>query len=241
MRKRLWKIGAAVSLLAGASTLAACTGDASETTVFAAASLADVFTEIDDGNSVLSFGGSSSLVDQLAGGARADVFASADAANMDRARAEDLISGRPVKFATNSLVLVTEANNPLAITGLDDSLDGAKLVTCAPQVPCGRASQELAADLGVELKPVSQELSVTAVLGKVTSGEADAGLVYGTDAARAGDQVEQVEIPRAGDHLNEYWIALVAGGNVAAGQEFIDQVTGAYGQEMLADRGFGAP
>jgi len=241
MGKRFWKIGAAVSLFAGVSTVAACASDAGEATVFAAASLADVFAEIDDGNADLSFGGSSGLVDQLAGGARADVFASADLANMDRARAEELISGRPVKFATNSLVLVTDANNPLGITGLDDSLDGAKLVTCAPQVPCGRASQELAADLGVELTPVSQELSVTDVLGKVTSGEADAGLVYATDAARAGDQVQQVEIPKAADHLNEYWIALVAGGNAAAGQEFIDQITGARGQELLADRGFGAP
>ncbi len=241
MGKRFGKIGAAVSLFAGVSTVAACASDAGEATVFAAASLADVFAEIDDGNADLSFGGSSGLVDQLAGGARADVFASADLANMDRARAEELISGRPVKFATNSLVLVTDANNPLGITGLDDSLDGAKLVTCAPQVPCGRASQELAADLGVELTPVSQELSVTDVLGKVTSGEADAGLVYATDAARAGDQVQQVEIPKAADHLNEYWIALVAGGNAAAGQEFIDQITGARGQELLADRGFGAP
>src|SRR5699024_5487397 len=154
-----------------------------------------------------------------------DVFASADTANMDRAIAEELIVGEPVKFATNTLVWVTPPDNPAEVRGLDDSLAGAKLVICAPEVPCGRASAERAADGGVELDAVSEELAVTVVLGQVVSGEADAGLVYATEALAAGNEVERIEIPQAAGHANDYWIGLVAGGNQASGQEFITEVT----------------
>jgi len=242
------------SVTLGAGAVAGCGASEGEATVFAAASLAAAFGDIaagdiaaggdaapGSGSAVFSFGGSSGLVDQLVGGAPADVFAAADTANMDRAAAAGLIAGEPVQFATNELTLVTPPDNPAAITGLDTSLDGAKLVVCAPEVPCGRASRELAADVGIELTPVSEELSVTDVLGKVTSGEADAGLVYVTDATAAGDKVQQIEIAAAADHVNDYWIALVAGGDAEAGQAFIDQVMSAAGQKVLADYGFGAP
>lgn len=237
------------SVTLGAGAVVGCGATEGEATVFAAASLAAAFGDIaaggdaapGSGSAVFSFGGSSGLVDQLAGGAPADVFAAADTANMDRAVAAGLIVGDPVQFATNELTLVTPPDNPAAITGLDTSLAGAKLVICAPEVPCGRASQELAADVGIELTPVSEELSVTDVLGKVTSGEADAGLVYVTDATVAGDKVQQIEIAEAADHFNDYWIALVAGGDAEAGQTFIDQVMSAAGQKVLADYGFGTP
>ncbi|WP_197510187.1 substrate-binding domain-containing protein [Tessaracoccus coleopterorum] len=148
-----------------AATASPQTADA---VVFAAASLNTVFPGIAAAN--YSFDGSSGLVDQLKGGAPADVFASADRKNMDKAVEAGLIDGDPVLFATNYLVLVTPADNPAGITGFDDSLDGVKLVVCAPDVPCGAATVKAAEANGIELRPVSEEAKVTDVLGKVTAG-----------------------------------------------------------------------
>ena len=211
------------------------------TVVFAAASLHAVFEDIADGAGVkFSFDGSSGLVDQLAGGAPADVFASADKRNMDKAVKQGLIDGEPTMFATNTLVLVTPPDNPAGVTGLDHSLDGAKLVVCASEVPCGGATNRLAEAVGVKLKPVSEETSVTNVLGKVTAGEADAGLVYATDATGAGDKVHTIDIPEAKQDPNTYWIAAVRGGDRAKARAFIERVTG-EGQQALKDYGFGPP
>lgn len=211
--------------------------------VFAAASLSKVFPEITgDADIAYSFDGSSGLVDQLKGGAPADVFASADKKNMDKAVAEGLIDGEPTMFATNYLVLVVPAGNPAQVTGFDASLDGVKLVTCAAEVPCGAATARLSEAKALTLKPVSEESSVTDVLGKVTSGEADAGIVYATDATSAGDKVETIEIDGAKDDPNTYWIALVRNApDKAAGQAFIDAILGADGQQKLSEYGFGAP
>ena len=246
MRDRLGGAARAALVLGLCGAVTACggagTGADDAPVVFAAASLASAFEDLETSEAaVFSFGGSSGLVDQIAGGAPADVLASADTANMDRAVEEGLIVGEPVNFATNGLILITPPDNPGGVTGLDDSLAGAKLVVCAIEVPCGRASFDLARDVGIELEPVSEELSVTDVLGKVTSGEADAGLVYTTDAMAAGERVNIIAIPSAIDHLNDYWIALVAGGNERAGAQFIDVVTGPEGQRVLAEYGFGAP
>ena len=211
------------------------------TVVFAAASLHAAFEDIADGADVRSsFDGSSGLVDQIAGGAPADVFASADKRNMDKAVEKELIDGEPTMFATNTLVLVTPPDNPAGVTGLDESLDGAKLVVCASDVPCGGATNRLAEAVGVSLKPVSEETSVTNVLGKVTAGEADAGLVYATDATGAGDKVHTIDVPEAKNDPNTYWIAAVRGGNSAKARAFIEQVTG-DGQQTLSDYGFGPP
>jgi len=208
--------------------------------VFAAASLNTVFPGIAAAN--YSFDGSSGLVDQLKGGAPADVFASADRKNMDKAVEAGLIDGDPVMFATNYLVLVTPADNPAGITGFDDSLDGVKLVVCAPDVPCGAATVKAAEANGIELRPVSEEAKVTDVLGKVTAGEADAGLVYATDAAGAGDKVVVFDVPGASDEPNTYWIGRVKGApNPEQGDAFIAAVTGEQGQARLRASGFGAP
>lgn len=219
---------------------AADAGDTITATVFAAASLSASFEEIAEGTDVnFSFDGSSGLVDQLAGGAPADVFASADQRNMDRALEHGLISGEPSKFATNYLVLVTPAGNPAGVTGMDASLDDAKLVVCAPEVPCGGATERLAETLDVTLSPVSEETSVTNVLGKITSGEGDAGLAYLTDATGAGDEVEIVDVPEAEGDPNTYWIAAVEGGDTEQAQAFIDLIMNS--QDVLASYGFGAP
>lgn len=218
----------------------AATGGPADAVVFAAASLNTVFPEIAAAN--YSFDGSSGLVDQLKGGAPADVFASADRKNMDKAVEAGLIDGDPVLFATNYLVLVTPADNPAGITGFDSSLDGVKLVVCAPDVPCGAATGKAADENGLELKPVSEEAKVTDVLGKVTAGEADAGLVYATDATGAGDKVHIFDVPGAADDPNTYWIGKVKGApNSEQGDAFIAAITGGEGQAKLKAFGFGAP
>ncbi|MBE9939969.1 molybdate ABC transporter substrate-binding protein [Cellulosimicrobium cellulans] len=224
-------------------------------TVLAAASLRDVFTDLaadfeaeHDGVTVaLSFAGSSDLGDQILAGAPADVFASADERSMARVvDAGD--AADPVAFATNTLTIVTPPGNPAGVeTFADLARDDVKVVVCAPEVPCGGATDTVAEAAGVTLHRVSEEASVTDVLSKVTSGEADAGLVYVTDATLAGDDVEVVDVPETSAALNVYPIALVAAAEdagpeqVALAQAWVDLVTGDAGQAALAAAGFGAP
>lgn len=213
-----------------------------ETRVFAAASLTKALPEVASGNVAYSFDGSSGLVDQIVGGAPADVFASADKRNMDKAVAANVIDGTPAMFATNYLVLVVPPGNPGKVTGFDASLNGVKLVVCAPEVPCGAATRRVAERAGLALRPVSEEPNVTDVLGKVTSGEADAGVVYATDAASAGDKVTRLEIAGAKDDPNTYWIAKVAKApNPAGADAFIAHVLSPDGQQVLTRHGFGPP
>ncbi len=213
-------------------------------TVFAAASLNAAFPEIahkvlgDAYDVTFSFEGSSTLVEQLNAGAPADVFASADEKNMTKATEAKLVE-EPEIFASNILALIVPKGNPAHITGLDGSLDGAKLVVCAPQVPCGRATAELASQLGVTLSPVSEEQKVTDVRGKVESGEADAGLVYRTDAAAAGDAVETVDVAAADKVVNRYPIAIVTKAeHKDAARAFVDAVLSPEGQSILEKYGF---
>ncbi|HHV21787.1 MAG TPA: molybdate ABC transporter substrate-binding protein [Propionibacterium sp.] len=228
---------------AGETDTDASSGGPGRTTVFAAASLSQVFSEVAEGADVsFSFDGSSGLVDQLVGGAPADVFASADERTMTKAVEAGAVDGDPVMFATNHLVLIVPVGNPGGVTGFDRSLDGVRLVTCAPEVPCGAATVRVAETGGVALAPVSEESSVTDVLGKVTSGEADAGIVYATDAARAGERVDTFDIPGATTDPNTYWIAKVANApNAAGADEFIALITGDQGRRALTESGFGPP
>ena len=170
------------------------------------------------------------------------MFASADTANMDKATGADLV-GEPVPFATNTLEIVVPPGNPAGITGLDDlAKSGLNLVICAPEVPCGAAAQQVADDAGLTLTPVSEEQSVTDVLTKVSSGEADAGLVYVTDVQAAGDSVEGITFPESSSVVNTYPIAVVSGSDHPdLAQEFVDLVTGEAGRQVLADAGFGKP
>lgn len=223
--------------------------------VFAAASLKKTFTAIGDqfakdnpGASVeFSFAGSSDLVTQLTQGAHADVFASADTKNMDKAGQAGLLAGAPVNFATNTLTIAVAppGNPPKGITSFRDlTKPDLNVVVCAPQVPCGSATRAVETTSGVQLTPpVSEESSVTDVLNKVTSGQADAGLVYVTDTAAAGDKVVAVSFPpEAAGAVNTYPIATLAhAGNPALAGKFVDLVTGPTGQEILTKAGFGKP
>src|SRR5690625_4132749 len=221
-------------------------GDGQQTTlmVFAAASLQELGAEFEaahEGVGVdFSFTGSSGLVTQIQEGAPADVFASADTANMDKLVDSELSAADPVAFTSNTLMIAVPAGNPAAVTDLASlTEEDVALVLCAPEVPCGAATQEVASASGLGFDPVSQEQSVTDVLGKVSTGEADAGLVYVTDVQKAGEAVEGIEFPEAVDAVNTYPITTVRGAdNAALGQEFIDLVLDETGQDILSAHGF---
>ncbi|GAB4589964.1 molybdate ABC transporter substrate-binding protein [Nocardia sp. IFM 10818] len=225
--------------------------DTKTVTVFAAASLKQVFTRLGadyeaahPGTTVqFSFAGSSDLAAQLNQGAPADVFASADNANMDKVVKTGRITDTPTTFATNTLTIVTPPGNPKRIASLADlSKPGVQLVVCAPQVPCGTATRTVTAAAGVTIAPVSEESSVSDVLAKVTAGQADAGLVYVTDAAGAGAKVTTVPFPESMSAVNTYPIAVVADSPAsAAAREFLRLVTGPEGRKALTEAGFGAP
>ena len=196
------------------------------------------------GSSVdFSFAGSSDLVTQLTQGAPADVFASADTRNMDKAATAGLLAGDPVNFATNTLTIVTAPGNPKGIRSFQDlAQPGLNVVVCAPPVPCGGATQKVEEATKVELAPVSEETSVTDVLNKVTSGQADAGVVYVTDAEGAGDKVTAVAFPESAGAVNTYPIAVLKQStNADLAHKFVDLVTGEYGQKVLGKAGFAKP
>jgi molybdate transport system substrate-binding protein len=178
-------VGVAVSTML-VTSLCACSSPAEPDTivVFAAASLQKSSTEIGErfradhpGASIkVNFAGSSDLVTQLTQGATADVFASADTRNMDKADEAGLLAADPVSFASNALVIAVAPGNPHDIGSFADlSRPGLAVVVCAPAVPCGSATQRVEDATGTALDPVSEDSSVTDVLNKVTSGQADAG------------------------------------------------------------------
>jgi molybdate transport system substrate-binding protein len=220
-------------------------------TVFAAASLTGSFTKIASefearhpGTRVkLNFAGSSDLVTQISAGAPADVFASADTRNMATLTAASLVDGTPVYFATNVLEIAVPPGNPAKISSLADlAKPGVKTVVCAPQVPCGAATVTVERAAGVAISPVSEETSVTDVLGKVSAGEADAGLVYVTDVKAAGASVTGINFPGSAKAVNRYPIAALSGSaNAAAAAAFVEFVAGSAGRSVLSAAGFGAP
>ncbi len=225
--------------------------DSKTLTVYAASSLTSAFTQIGKDFEELhpgvtvkfSFAGSSDLVAQLQQGAPADVFASADSANMDKAVEGDLVSGEPVDFASNTLEIAVPPDNPASISSFADlAKPGVSLVICSADVPCGAAAQQVATIAKQKLTPVSEEASVTDVLAKVESGEADAGLVYVTDVLAAGDKVTGIPFSESSQVVNTYPIAsLSSSGDGELAQQFVDQVTGTDGQKVLTDLGFAQP
>jgi molybdate transport system substrate-binding protein len=247
-------VGLAFAALLSVALVSGCgssTEPSTKLVVFAAASLKQSFTQLGEqfktdnpGSSVeFSFAGSSDLVTQLTQGAPADVFASADTKNMDKAKDAELLAGDPVNFATNTLTIAVAPGNPKGIKSFQElTKDGLNVVVCAPQVPCGSATEQVEKATGVELKPVSEESSVTDVLNKVTTGEADAGVVYVTDVAGAGDKVTGVDFPESKDAVNTYPIAVLkASAHQELAKKFVEYLTGEAGQKVLDQAGFGKP
>ncbi|MGW0701513.1 molybdate ABC transporter substrate-binding protein [Streptomyces sp. NPDC002867] len=217
-------------------------------TVLAASSLTDVFekagaayektrpgTEI-----TFSFAGSQELAAQVRQGAPADVLVTADTRTMDGLRDE---TAKPVVVARNRLVIATAEGNPEKIAELKDLAGPAvKVVLASPEVPVGRYSRQILDAQGVTVRPVSEEPSVRAVLGKVELGEADAGLVYKTDAATATDKVDSVEIPDAQNAIARYPAAtLKTSRHAEAADAFVRWLATAEAQKLFRDAGFQQP
>lgn len=225
------------------------TGESTTLTVFAAASLSEVFPDIaEEFNKTdptvdvkFSFAGSSDLVAQISEGAPADVIATADEKTMDTLEGGDLLASDPQVFASNTLTLAVPEGNPEHITGATDVADK-DLVVCAPLVPCGTATQKWADQNDVTLDPVSEENSVTDVLGKVRAGQADAGIVYVTDVARANGDVEQVDLDGADKVINSYPAAPVkASENQENADSFLEFLHSETAAGLLEDAGFETP
>jgi len=192
----------------------------------------------------LSYAGSSTLVHNVDAGAPADVLATADEASMDTAEEAELIDATTrTVVATNTLVGIVPADNPAGVDSLDDlAQPEVNTVICAPQVPCGTLARTIADQAGITLNPVSEEHQVVDVVGKVRSGQADAGLVYATDAAGASDEVHDFSLEGAADFPNFYPIARTAEArDRPSADAFIDFVQSDRGQAILEAHGFGLP
>jgi molybdate transport system substrate-binding protein len=224
---------------------------ARELTVFAAASLNETFTELgkqfetdNPGVTVrFNFAGSSDLAQQIVNGAPADVFASASDATMKTVTDAGRAAGAPTIFATNVLQIATAPGNPRGIaTFADLARPDLKVVVCAPQVPCGAAAEKIEKATGVTLSPVSEEPDVKSTLGKVTSGDADAGLVYVTDVAAAGGAVQGVHFPEAPQATTSYPMAVTKDApQPELAVQFQQLVAGDAGKKALEAAGFGSP
>lgn len=248
MRTR-WLVARRCAVLAAAASLmlAGCSSNAGPAeegiTISAAASLHHAFEQIAAEFTAahpevpidsISYDGSSTLATQILEGAEVDVFASADERNMNEVT-EAGFGHEPVIFASNTLVIAVPQANPANIDSLQDLAD-ATTVLCAPQVPCGSASQQLLEAQGVEVTPASQEQNVTAVLQKVAAGEADAGLVYATDVLN-DDSVAAIVPDGAEQVVNRYPITTLD--EKPGAQAFVDFVISERGQQILAEYGFG--
>ena len=243
--------GSASDTAAGTTSPATGDGLSGTLTVFAAASLTDVFGDLGDrlmaenpGLDVqFNFAGSSALATQLTQGAPADVFASANEEQMAVVTDAGLQAGDPTVFTGNVLEIAVPEGNPGDVTGLADFGDAdLTLAVCAADVPCGAAAAAVFADAGITAQPDTEEEDVKAALTKVQLGEVDAALVYATDVQAAGSDVEGIPFPEAEQEVSDYPICTMAAApNPEAAQAFVDLVESDAGQQALTDAGFRAP
>ena len=242
-------------LLAGCSAPAPAgsspAGGAGTVTVLAASSLTEVFNALGKqfeaahpGTTVtFSYGGSSTLAQQIVAGAPADVFAAASPATMATVTKAGLGDGAPKMFARNTLVIAVAPGNPKDITGLADlARPGTKVALCAPEVPCGAATKTALAAAKVTVAPVTLAPDVKSALSTVELGEADAALVYRTDVKSAGGKVTGVDFPESARAVNDYPIvALTHAPNASGAAGFVSFVLGDQGRQALSDKGFQRP
>jgi len=258
MRSRVsWFVVAAALLAACGSSPSTAASSPSPTpsptlsgniSVFAAASLTASFTALgtsfqaaNPGVTVkFNYAGTPTLVTQIEQGAPADVFASADTANMDKMTADGFTAGASLVFAHNQLEIVVAPGNPKGITGLADlAKSGVLYITEGPTVPAGKYALQALKAAGVTVTPKSLETSVTAVISKIELGEADAGIVYTTDVTAAGSKVAGVPIPAAQNVIATYPIVVLKGTtNAAAAYAFTSYVVSVTGQSTLTSFGF---
>ena len=229
-----------------ALVVAACGGASPDErlTVFAAASLTEVFERIDP-DARFNFAGSDELAAQLEEGAKADVYAAASPKYPAQLFGAGLVE-RPRVFATNRLVVIVPRDNPARIRRVQDlARPGTKLVVGAPGVPIGDYTREVLERLGqtaVLARVVSEEDDVRGVVGKVALGEADAGFAYATDVRAAADDVRALELPRAAQAEVRYPVALVrATSRRDDAERFVARLLGPDGRRVLREAGFGLP
>ena len=190
-----------------------------------------------------NFAGTQQLVQQIQSGAPADVIASADEKNMQTLIDAGLVE-TPKVFAKNKLEIAVAPDNPKHIQSLADvEKSGVVLVLADPSVPAGKYALQAFDNAGLPApKPKSLELDVKATLAKLTSGEADAVVVYVTDVKAAGDKVQGVEIPADQNVIATYPIAALKDSkHLAAAEAFVNEIAGGGGRQVLAARGFLPP
>lgn len=260
MKRLAFTLLLVMGLFAACGQAATPTPEPRTLTVFAAASLTDAFTEIGikfenshPGVTVtLNFAGSQTLSTQLTQGAVADVFASANHTEMDKVVAANLIPQEsPIDFVTNKLLIILPTNNPANVQTLQDlTRPGLKLVLADATVPAGKYARQILNKMSQEAtygsnftakvlaNVVSNETDVKQVVAKVQLGEADAGIVYISDAS-AAPELKTIEIPTDFNVVAKYPIAALIGSpqqDLAA--EFIAYVLSSDGQSIMQKWGF---
>lgn len=221
-------------------------------TVSAAASLTEAFTKLgadfqkaNPGTTVtFNFGASSALVTQIQGGAPADVFASADGTNMQKLVSGGQVTAEPTVFAANELIIVVKQGNPAKVKSLADLADLGILSLCADTVPCGKYAAQALAQAGVTIPPdkITKSADVKSTLAAVSTGDADAAIVYTTDAKAAGTSVQAVRIPAWLNVYAVYPIAPIASAqNQDLATAFVKYTVSPAGQKTLASYGFLPP
>jgi molybdate transport system substrate-binding protein len=256
------KVWAVAALVAAGVTAAACSTSPSATTkpptlhgsitVSAASSLTDSFNTLAKSfearhhgtNVVFNFGSSATLLTQIQTGAPADVFASAGSKEMNEAVMSGNIEGHPTDFARNTMEIVVKPGNPLGIHFVADLTKAQVVSLCVVSAPCGAAAQMVLHNAGVAL-PASQVTlgdNVSATLQAVTTGDAEAGIVYVTDAKGAGSSVTTVRISTANNVVTEDVMAVVKGTqNASLARAWVSYVAGPVGQRVLRQAGFLPP
>lgn len=219
--------------------------------VSAAASLTDAFGDVErsfeeanpDIDIVLNLSGSSALREQILAGAPADVFASANARNMEAIVAAGGTAEAPEVFATNRLEIAVPADNPAGVARLEDFAQSEPLFgLCGSAVPCGSLAREAFQQAHIEPSIDTNEPDVRSLLTKIAAGELDAGIVYATDIGSAAGTVVGITIPAADNVAAQYTIAVLNGGRSSAeARAFVDFVLSAAGRTILAEHGFGSP
>lgn len=257
--QRRWRSVAVAALLAAVAALAVIAAPSSakpkpkpaalsgKLTVFAAASLNGAFDKIGKMfmkanpkvKIVFNYAGSPTLVTQIQQGAPADVFASANTSNMDTITDAKLNKGKPALFAANKAEIMVAKGNPLNIHSVAALANpGVKLVLCDPSVPCGALAQKIFMNAGVTPKPVSLQLDVTSVVTQITTGNADAGIVYVTDVKANESKIQGV--PVGGKNLIAAYpiVALKGSKNPKAAAAWVKYVNSPAGQKVLRSFGF---
>lgn len=218
---------------------------ATRITVYAAASLTQVFPRIDRAPRY-SFAGSDTLAAQIAQGAPADVFASASPKQTELLYHNGVLR-RPVVFATNKLIVIVPTSNPAGIRSVYDlRRKGVKVIVGTPAVPVGAYTRQVLESLGISSAVMSnvvdQESDVKGIVAKIALGEGDAGMVYKTDARPAASKVKTILIPAWAQPPIRYEIGIVRkSSHRATAAAFIKRVTSLRGRRLLVTAGFGLP